>query len=80
MSSKAKSVKSYLLDALLDSTPDHVYFKDLDSRFIAISRSLSRWIGLEDPSEVIGRTDFDYFTEEHARQGVRRRAEDYPDR
>ncbi len=61
-------VKSYLLDALLENVPDHVYFKDRDSRFIAVSRSLANWIGLKDPAEAIGRTDFDIFTEEHARQ------------
>ncbi len=61
-------VKSYLFDALLENTPDHIYFKDLDSRFIAISRSLSRWMGLKDPAEAIGRTDFDIFTQEHAQQ------------
>ena len=56
-----------LLAALMEHVPDHVYFKDLDSRFTMISRSMARSFGLDDPAEAIGRTDFDFFPEEHAR-------------
>ncbi len=55
-----------LLAALLESIPDHIYFKDLNSRFLQISRSLAGWIGLGDPAQAIAHTDFDFFTEEHA--------------
>ena len=58
----------YLLDAFLENTPDHVYFKDHESRFIRISRALATWLGLEDAAEAIGRSDFDFFGEEHARK------------
>ena len=61
-----QAIKEYLLDALLESTPDHIYFKDLDSRFIQISRSLSQWMGLSHPTEATGRSDFDFFGQEHA--------------
>lgn len=56
-----------LLKALMDSTPDHVYFKDADSRFIMISKSHNADFGLNDPSGAVGKTDFDFFTDEHAR-------------
>ncbi len=58
--------KSNLLSSLLDNTPDNIYFKDKKSRFVAVSRSLSKWIGASSPEEMIGKTDFDYFTKEHA--------------
>jgi PAS domain S-box-containing protein len=56
-----------LLEALMDNTPDHIYFKDVDSRFTLISKTTAESFGLHDPSEAVGKTDLDFFTEEHAR-------------
>ena len=58
----------YLLDALLENTPDHVYFKDSHSRFLRISNALAGWMGLSEPTEAIGRSDFDFFGKDHARK------------
>ena len=58
----------YLLDTFMEHTPDHVYFKDAKSRFIRVSRTLAQSFGLDNPSDLIGRTDFDFFGEEHARK------------
>lgn len=55
-----------LLQTFLDNTPDHVYFKDLEGRFTRLSRSLARWLGLGDPVEALGLTDFHFFAEVHA--------------
>jgi two-component system, sensor histidine kinase and response regulator len=60
--------ESYLLHVLMDNVPDAIYFKDLESRFIRINRGLAQLFGLSDPAEAIGKTDFDFFSEEHARQ------------
>ena len=56
-----------LVSAFLDNIPDRVFFKDRDSRFIAASRSLVRHLGKTEFSEIVGRTDFDFFGEAHAR-------------
>ena len=56
-----------LLNALMDTTPDHIYFKDIDSRFLRINKSHAELFGLSDPKQAQGKTDFDFFTEEHAR-------------
>jgi PAS domain S-box-containing protein len=56
-----------LLNALLDNSPDKIYFKDSQSRFTRYSRSFAQQFGLGDPALIRGRSDFDYFSEEHAR-------------
>jgi len=63
--------KSNLLSSLLDNTPDHIYFKDKKSRFVAVSKSLCEWIGAASPEKMTGKTDFDYFTREHAEPALR---------
>jgi len=57
-----------LLQTLMNNIPDFIYFKDRDSRFIRISKALAQMFGLSDPAQAVGKTDFDFFTPEHARQ------------
>ncbi|WP_411825586.1 PP2C family protein-serine/threonine phosphatase [Luteolibacter sp. AS25] len=52
---------------LLENTTDHVYFKDRDGRFIRHSRAVAEYMKA-DPSDLIGRTDFDFWSEETARE------------
>lgn len=56
-----------LLDALLNYLPDKIYFKDLKSQFIKVSKSTLRFFGLEKQEELAGKSDFDFFDDEHAR-------------
>ena len=51
----------------MDNLPDNIYFKDAASRFVRINKALTTYFGLSDPAQAIGKTDFDFFTEEHAR-------------
>ncbi|KQV61044.1 hypothetical protein ASC95_06420 [Pelomonas sp. Root1217] len=56
-----------LLRTLLDNSPDHIYFKDLKSRFLKCSKAQALQFGAASPAELVGKTDFDFFSEEHAR-------------
>lgn len=51
---------------LMDNIPDRIYFKNLQSRFIRANQALAIHLGVNKPSELIDKTDFDYFSEEHA--------------
>jgi PAS domain S-box-containing protein len=57
-----------LLHTLMDNLPDKIYFKDRDSRFTRINRAHAKAFGLKNPAQALGKTDFDFFTGEHARQ------------
>ena len=56
-----------LWQALLDNSPDHIYFKDAQSRFIKASQAQARKFGAASPEAMVGKTDFDFFDESHAR-------------
>jgi PAS domain S-box-containing protein len=57
---------SSLLETLLANSPDYIYFKDSQSRFVRGSVSLAQMFRLTDTKELVGRTDFDFFLPEHA--------------
>jgi PAS domain S-box-containing protein len=52
----------------MDNIPDGIYFKDRESHFTQINLALARHLGLSDPAEATGKTDFDFFSKEHAQQ------------
>jgi len=57
-----------LLQSLMDKIPDHIYFKDVNSRFIRVNRAMAEWTGMKQPAAMIGQTDFHIFSTEHAQQ------------
>ena len=62
--------ENFELEALLESLPDHIYFKDRQSRFTRINRAMAKSLGLDDPTKAIGKTDEDFFTKEHAKPAL----------
>lgn len=61
------SLDRLVMKAFLENVPDFVHFKDRDGRFIAVSRSKLRRNGLSDDREILGKTDFDFFSETAAK-------------
>ncbi|MFM0060225.1 PAS domain S-box protein [Paraburkholderia phytofirmans] len=53
--------------AILDNIPDLAWVKDTQGRYVAVNRAFARTLGYGDPSDVIGRTDFDLHPLEHAK-------------
>jgi sigma-B regulation protein RsbU (phosphoserine phosphatase) len=68
---EAFSQERYLMNTLMDNIPDHIYFKDRQSRFLRINKSMAKLFNLDDPSQAVGKTDSDFFTSEHAEQARR---------
>ncbi len=63
--------KSFLLQALMDNFTDTIYFKDIKSRFTLISKQQAKLLGLKSVEEAVGKTDFDFFTKEHAQEAFK---------
>jgi PAS domain S-box-containing protein len=60
--------EQFMINALLENLEDHIYFKDMESKFLRINKSHATSFGLKNPDDATGKTDFDFFTTEHARQ------------
>lgn len=66
---KAETALSYerdLLRALMDTSAERIYFKDLDSRFIRCSNAMTKTFNLRNMNELMGKRDSDFFGHEHA--------------
>ena len=55
-----------LLRTLIDTVPAYVYIKDTNSRFVDANLETALEMGAKNPDELIGKTDFDFFSAELA--------------
>ncbi|MEO7911837.1 MAG: PAS domain-containing protein [Roseiflexaceae bacterium] len=51
---------------VFDHLPQSICWKDRDSRYLGCNRSFARIVGLQKPSEVFGKTDYDLPSAEYA--------------
>ena len=63
---EALTQEQYLMRMLMENIPDAIYFKDKQGRFLRISKSQAETLGVSDPEQAVGKTDFDFFGVEHA--------------
>ncbi len=63
--------KQFLLDTIINHMPVNIYFKDLQSRFMLVSMEQAKFFNVTSTSELIGKTDYDYFAVEHADQAFK---------
>ena len=58
-----------LIDALINNLTDYIYIKDREGKFLKINKSQASLLGLNDPEEVLGKSDRDFYSDEHANAG-----------
>ena len=56
----------YLIQTLMDSIPMNLYFKDVESRFVMANQATAEKMGFSSSDELIGKSDRDFFHEDHA--------------
>jgi PAS domain S-box-containing protein len=57
-----------LLRTLIDNLPDAVFVKDTDGRVIINNKAHARYLGIDNPAEAVGKTDFDCFPAKKAEE------------
>ena len=65
---EAQKRQSAYLTTIIENQPGLVWLKDRDGRFLAVNRAFASSCGREDPSKVVGLTDFDIWPADLARK------------
>jgi PAS domain S-box-containing protein len=58
-----------ILQAVIAATPDAIFVKDLEGRYILVNDAFARFIG-KSTAEIVGRNDFELYPEKDARSFV----------
>ena len=64
-----------LLRALIDRSPDLIYIKDTESRYLVANKALADQIGTADPAELLGKADLELNPEEQNSEHLEREQE-----
>jgi sigma-B regulation protein RsbU (phosphoserine phosphatase) len=68
--SRGELLDSNILRVLMDTLPDHIYFKDTDSRIVRNNKAHAASLRVASPEDCVGKTDRDFFTDEHAARAL----------
>ncbi len=58
---------SDILQAVIEATPDAIFVKDLEGRYVLINQAAARFLGLA-PTDIVGKNDLELYPEETARR------------
>lgn len=56
-----------LAHEIMENMTDHIYFKDLQSKFVVVNKAFCEWVKIG-KEEIVGKSDFDLFESAHAQQ------------
>src|SRR5262245_55150606 len=56
-----------ILQAVIEATPDAIFVKDLNGRYVIVNAAAARFLG-KGSSEIVGRNDLELYPEQTARQ------------
>src|SRR3984885_15678395 len=62
----AAASEGAMLRTLVDNLPDLIYVKDVNGRFLLANVAIARIMGAKSPSELLGKSDFDFHPSELA--------------
>lgn len=63
---KALGDSQNMLQIVINNVPQHIFWKDINSIFLGCNKNFAKAVGLENPADIIGKTDFDLTDEENA--------------
>lgn len=66
---KAKQINNFF-KAMLETSQDMFFFKDLNLVYVTASKSFVNMVGLESIDEIVGKTDYDIFDKELAQKYI----------
>jgi PAS domain S-box-containing protein len=58
-----------ILQAVIDATPDAIFVKDLDGRYVIVNEAAAQFLG-KSPDEIVGKNDLELYPEKTARQFI----------
>src|ERR1700682_6218260 len=58
-----------ILQAVIEATPDAIFVKDLDGRYVLVNEAAARFLG-KSPAEIVGKHDLELYPEETARKFI----------
>src|SRR5438874_4966602 len=58
-----------ILQAVIEATPDAIFVKDLDGRYVLVNAAAARFLG-KSPEDILGKHDLELYSEETARRFI----------